>query len=346
MENEALEGALTEVRDHPPRILCLPDLFLDHFVEVPDWGRARERVQATVDRGGGNMLDTPQAIHPGGNAANAAWQLARLGADVRLAGVTSATLAPLFEATLGRDGVDLSLVDAEGLSSLTTVLSVGDPPANAMMNEPGSLAGYRPERIDHAEREAIVTSDAVLVANWASMREHGTDVVRTVVEEARHGGTLSYVDAADPTERSPEDRAGLLDALAGSKPDVWAMNAHEAKAFASADETDVAARRLAERTGATVDVHAHDAAVSVGEDERVDRAAFDVGTVHRTTGAGDAFNAGNLIGHLLGLEPGERLAIAHAVAGCYVSRPERRPPTGEDVAAFVEERSAPGPPDD
>lgn len=337
MAAEAIETALARVREDPPRIVCLPDLFLDHFVEVPSWEEADERVRSAVDRGGGNLLDTPQSVHPGGNAANAAWALARLGAEVEMVGVTSEGLEALFERTLGRDGVDLSLVDASGRPSLTTILSVGEPPANAMMNEPGSLAGYRPERIDDAERESIARADAMLVANWASMREHGTDVVRAAVEEAEHAGTLAYVDAADPTERSPEDRLGLLEALAEARPTAWAMNGHEAGAFADAAELDEAGQVLADRTGASVDVHTHERAMSFHGSARSEAPAFEVEEVHRTTGAGDAFNAGNLLGHVLDLEPKDRLALAHAVAGCYVSRRRRRPPTAADVAAFAKE---------
>lgn len=339
MTVDAIETALRRVRQDSPRVVCLPDLFLDHFVEVPSWEEADERVRSAVDRGGGNLLDTPQSVHPGGNAANAAWALARLGAEVEMVGVTSDRLATLFERTIGRDGVDLSLVDATGRPSLTTILSVGDPPANAMMNEPGSLAGYRPERIDHAEREAIARADAMLVANWASMREHGTEVVRAAVEEAEHAGTLAYVDAADPTERSPEERSALLEALAEARPTAWAMNEHEARAFADAAGLDEAGPVLADRTGASVDVHTHERAVSFDGHARTEVPVFEVDEVHRTTGAGDAFNAGNLLGHVLGLDVEARLALAHAVAGCYVSRRRRRPPTAADVAAFAKELS-------
>lgn len=339
MAHETVPAALEALAEAPPTVVCLPDLFLDHFVEVASWDEADERVRSAIDRGGGNLLDTPQAVHPGGNAANAAWQLARLDVRVQLAGITGPELVPLFEATLGRDGVDLAGVDAIGTPSLTTVLSVGDPPANAMMNAPGALAGLGPEELTPDVQALIEDADAVLVANWASMAEHGTAFVAKALRTAAGTGTMSYLDAADPTERTPDERGALVEVLEESELDVWAMNEHEARAFTNVDETDGAARRLAERTGASVDVHTHERAVSYGAGEPVEVPAAEVDTVHRTTGAGDAFNAGNLLGHLLDLDPEARLALAHAVAGCYVSREARRPPTAEDVARFVKAKA-------
>lgn len=320
----------------PPRVLCLPDLFLDHFVQIPDWEAADQRVRKALERGGGNLLDTPQAIHPGGNAANTAWQLARLDVRVQLAGITGPELVPLFVATLGRDGVDLACVDAIGTPSLTTVLSVGDPPANAMMNAPGALAGLGPEDLTPDVQARIEAADAMLVANWASMAEHGTAFVAKALQTAARAGTRSYLDAADPSERSEDDRAGLLEALERTPPDVWAMNEHEAARFAGAEDPQVAGRALAKRTGATVDVHTHGHATSFGSAAPVEVAAFEAETVHRATGAGDAFNAGNLLGYLLELDADERLALAHAVAGCHVSRDQRRPPGPADVLAFLD----------
>jgi ribokinase len=318
-------------------IVCLPDLFVDHFVDLDDWDTASERVQAAVDRGGGNILDVDQQVHPGGNAANTAWALARLGCQVRLAGVTSPRVLALFEATLGRDGVDLSLVDERAEASLTTVLEVSDPPANAMLNDPGSLAELDADGLPAGTFAAIEDADAVLVANWASLREHGTALVERVLAIARQAGTIAHVDAADPSERTDADREALAEAIARTPPSAWAMSETEARTFAGEDDTRKAGQTLAEQTGTRVDVHAHDAATS-HDDARAARAdAFDVDHVERTTGAGDAFNAGNLLGDVVGLDAQARLTLAHAVAGCYVARAERRPPNSEDVAVFAED---------
>jgi sugar/nucleoside kinase (ribokinase family) len=62
--------------------------------------------------------------------------------------------------------------------------------------------------------------------------------------------------------------------------------------------------------------------------------AFDV-ELHRSTGAGDAWNAGNIFGELLDLTPAIRLCLANAVAGYYVSSKRAVHPTVDDLIAFV-----------
>jgi len=46
----ALEGAEGALRGK--RAVCLPDLFIDHIVEMPRWGEAQKQITATFLRGG------------------------------------------------------------------------------------------------------------------------------------------------------------------------------------------------------------------------------------------------------------------------------------------------------
>jgi sugar/nucleoside kinase (ribokinase family) len=62
--------------------------------------------------------------------------------------------------------------------------------------------------------------------------------------------------------------------------------------------------------------------------------AYDV-ELRRSTGAGDAWNAGNIFGALLGLTTAFRLCLANAVAGYYVSSKRAVHPTVDDLIAFI-----------
>jgi fructokinase len=303
-------------------IVCLPDLFLDHMIAMPPIGEAEHTLRDVHDQGGGKVLDVPQQVVPGGNAANTAHALARLGADVQLAGRTSPRGRSFFAATIGTDGVDMGLVRDDGELAATAVLAYEPEGTNVMLNDPGSVETYGPDDVTARLAEAIGEADAVLVGNWAIMTEHGSELVAHVSELAGPD-TLTYLDAADPARRDDEDE--LVDQLASIDWDVWTMNEAEAELFSGQTDMATAADVLAEETGARVDVHSGERAVSCASGVQAEAACYDVEPEH-LTGAGDAFNAGNLIADLLGADPETRLRFAHAVAAATIADPDARPP--------------------
>jgi sugar/nucleoside kinase (ribokinase family) len=54
----------------------------------------------------------------------------------------------------------------------------------------------------------------------------------------------------------------------------------------------------------------------------------------RTTGAGDVWNAGNILGDALGLPDSCRLTLANAVAAYYVCSPKAEHPTLSKLMEF------------
>jgi sugar/nucleoside kinase (ribokinase family) len=57
----------------------------------------------------------------------------------------------------------------------------------------------------------------------------------------------------------------------------------------------------------------------------------------RTTGAGDSWNGGNILGLLLNLDPGERLLLANAVAGYYIVSPVARRQDLDEIIDFIKD---------
>lgn len=64
--------------------------------------------------------------------------------------------------------------------------------------------------------------------------------------------------------------------------------------------------------------------------------AFDI-QPKRLTGAGDAWNAGDMFGEVIGLSDDLRLMLANAVTAYYISDPERRHPAKRDLIRFLDE---------
>lgn len=327
---------------HPERftVTCLPDFYVDINVSMPPWPQARDAIAAVVERRGGNLLVPQHGISQGGNAANSALALARLGVKARLIASTSPMGEALAKAWLGRHGVDLALLRGDAALSSTVALEFGPERRNVMLSHAGEVADFGPERLGEADWRALEESDAVLLSNWNQNRA-GTALAARVVERAARAGAFSYFDSGDPSVRASE--VPQLFAAVLTSPHLGALSCNENElAFFAAAAGEVHSKELHDRARAvkkevlaTLDVHTRDLALTLTRDGKAAEARPPPQEGRRATGAGDAWNAGNLLGHLLELEPAERLALANAVATLYVTALEPVHPTLAEVARFV-----------
>ena len=337
----ALAERLRHLRSGDLHVVTLPDFFLDHFVKVPAWSEVLPKWQGVHARGGGNVPTPGQHFQPGGNAANTALALARLGVRTHLVTRTSAFGRAFLHETLGQHGVDLRHVKGDGHMSITTAIEFQEErPANLMLSDPGSLAHYGPEELDANDWTLVEAADLVLVANWSQNRR-GTALVDAVARAARKAGTLTMVDTGDPSARAadlPELKAKVL---ALPDLDVYALNENELRQIAGrplpeGEEERAAARALHQhRNGGVLDLHTARFAATYGPWGEAWVPTFRVQPL-RVTGAGDSWNAGNVLGHLADLAPAERLVLANAVAALYITGKDGLAPTLPDVARFLE----------
>ena len=322
-------------------VVTLPDFFLDHFVSLPPWASVVPEWERIHGRGGGNVLTPGQHFQPGGNAANTALGLARLGVRTHLVTRTSAFGRAYLDHTLGRHGVDLRHARPDGQLSVTTALEFREArPANVMLSDSGSVAQFGPESLDANDWTLLEAADLVLIANWSQNRR-GTALVEAVARAAKRSGTFTMLDTGDPSSRAADIPELLARVLPLAELDVYALNENElrqlvGRALASGQEEVAAARDLhARRPEGTLDLHTARMAASFAPHGEAVVPTFRVDPV-RVTGAGDSWNAGNIVGHLAGLAPPERLLLANAVAGLYVSGKEGIAPTMSEVVAFLE----------
>lgn len=330
-------GRLKEFASRRLTVVCLPDFFVDHFVELPPLERTLAELRAIHDRGGGSWVGVRQRYLPGGNAGNMARALARLGARVHLLARTDAFGLAFAHSTLGVDGVDLSGVRGDGRLGTTVALEFQPGPRNVMLNEPGAVEDFAPGDLTEANRALIESADAVFVGNWAQARSHGTELARAVLGWARRGHALTFLDASDPSGRLPEVPRLVDEVLASPDLDVLGVNENELRRFGGeGDPLDVGAR-FAKSLAATLDVHTESFAATWGPNGTGRSPTFKI-EARRMTGAGDAWNAGDLVGHLLALEPSDRLRLANAVAAIYLSSDSGQPPTAATVASWLRAR--------
>jgi sugar/nucleoside kinase (ribokinase family) len=96
-----------------------------------------------------------------------------------------------------------------------------------------------------------------------------------------------------------------------------------------------AARVLAKRLTARIDLHTTAFSATFTGKSEVVAPAFKIKAL-RATGAGDAWNAGNILGEAGGLSDECRLSLANAVSACYLSDPFGEHPNRQKLVKFIE----------
>lgn len=336
-----------------PNVVVMPDFFLDRLVKVDCDEEAFCRKLADVtSRKGGSVDDVQQTDLRGGNAVNTASALAALGANVTPIVCTSKLGLQLIKIYLKPHKPDLSHVKTTKEPSITTAIEfeTKDGKTNVMLRDVGGLVDFGPRDLGSEDFEAIEKANYVCVFNWAGTRRFGTELAKTVFERAKiRGRSRCYYDTADPTTNRDRIPNLVKVVLQGRHIDVLSVNENEAVCYASyvggrseklgkgrlleKDAKD-SAEILASRLSARVDLHTTSFSASYSGKRSTVVPAFDV-QVLRATGAGDAWNAGNIVGEAGGLSDGVRLTLANAVAAYYVSSQNGTHPTRKQLLGFL-----------
>jgi len=345
----ALHVAPDEVRARtaPCRVFVSPDFFIDHLVRYPGaYSDLVKEFNRIMGQGGGNVLGTEQYITKGGNAVNTAVALGRLGIRTTLFTKTSRVGLHLLKLFTEDLPIDLSLVDSRGSPSITTALEVRDDNgrlSNMMISDSGSLLSIGPGDVTEDVAASLRRMDLVCVFNWAQTKR-GTEIAEKVFSTAKDSAhCLTFIDISDPSYRLGEIPSLVERLFKPGLVDVLGLNENELRRIAAslgmnASESERGhslsfLKQFANRLGCAVDYHTTDFSASASGEGVFQVPSFQVSPV-RMTGAGDTWNAGNIVGYLAKLEPTDRLLLANAAAGFYISNPEPVPPTLDDAMGF------------
>jgi sugar/nucleoside kinase (ribokinase family) len=344
MDKQLATSLLKRVSDidtqtlHDTRIVLLPDFFLDHFLSIPDAASIEAHIRRLAAQGGGNYPNVPQFVQQGGNAANTALGLARLGAQAHLICRTSAFGHHLLTYFLGTAGVDLTHVKTDGTLALTTALEFGNHRANVMLGDPGSVADFSPDILTEPDFTCIQEADLVAVVNW-NLNHYGTTLATDVFQHAHRHHVKTFFDTGDPSPKLSEIPILLHDVLTTSLVDIFGLNENELRHYSgqpsfNQEELVASAKALKQRLPARIDLHTSSFSCSLdGSCTVMPTERFPL--IIRATGAGDSWNAGNLLATILDFPASERLAFANLVAGLYISSASAQPPTLDDVKRFL-----------
>ncbi|MBE0520165.1 carbohydrate kinase family protein [Candidatus Bathyarchaeota archaeon] len=335
-------------------VVVMPDFFLDRLIslncDVKNFCRMLGKV---AKRNGGSIDGIEQVDLKGGNAINTASALAALDVKVTPIVCTSKLGSKLIKSYLKPRKVDLSHVKIFDNASITTAIELenGKGKVNVMLRDVGALAAFGPQDLNDEDFEAIENADYVCVFNWAGTRRFGTELAETIFHRVKTAGKgKTYCDTADPTANKEKIPKLMKKVLQSKHVDILSLNENEAICYASQlndtiekltktskldDLAKESARILASRLSARVDLHTASFSATFTKKGETIVPAFKV-PVLRVTGAGDAWNAGNILGDAHRLSDEHRLALANAVAAYYISNPKGTHPTRKKLVQFID----------
>jgi len=319
-------------------VVLLPDFFVDHFLTMDEFETSVNRIKEIHLQGGGNLPGVLQKIHQGGNAANTALALAKLGIKSHLICRTDEFGLHILKYFLGKNGVDLSGVKTDGKLAITAAMEFGEKHTNVMIGDTGSVSDFAFDILDKKDLETISNSDMTCVLNW-NLNKNGTEFARETFEFAKENSVKTFFDTGDPSPRRNEIPQLIKKVLADKNLDILGLNENELLHYSniktSSDEDVInAAVSLKEKIHARLDLHTANFSCTVDK-KYTAVPTIKLSKIYRATGAGDAWNAGDIFAELLDFDYDERLLFANSVAGYYISSPEPAHPTLEKIMEFT-----------
>ncbi len=319
-------------------VVVLNDFFLDRIIQISDIGKLYTQILEKSELGG-SIRGIPQKDLKGGNATNVAYALARLGCPVTLITLGDKASSNLLKETFS-EFEKASLYVINGKPGRTTSLEFrnGENIVNIMLSDLGDNENFGPEKLGSKEQLAIKNSDAVIVTNWAS-NEKGTELAKFAFEKSKKA--LHFLDPADVSTRPGEFKEALAEL--NSHLDFLCLNENEFNILSKQhglgpisgiEETRKLVLELSKKVHGSIDLHATFGSYWSNGKEVEFTGSFPV-EPHFVTGAGDVWDAANVVGYLANLDPKERLLLANGAASLYVGNQKGIPPTLDEVLTLV-----------
>ena len=270
---------------------------------------------------GGDGLAERVEVHSGGSAANTATVLANFGVDVGIIGrVGRDAFAEQALARLADAGVDLRCIQRDD-EVITGIMFIPVTPDGER-----TMFGYRGanSRLDPAllNEGYIAQADVFHLSGYALLAEPQRSAARRAMEVAHQAGVAISLDMGlEAAARATEEVRALLPLV-----DLIFPNRAEAKHLTGNSDVREAVRALSRYGIKTVALKLGEQGCTVhcsarSPDRR--REIFSVPTfaveVQDTTGAGDSFDAGFILGRLWGLGARESAILANALGALAAS---------------------------
>ncbi|MHB8545275.1 MAG: carbohydrate kinase family protein [Nitrosotalea sp.] len=324
-------------------VVVLNDFFLDRIIKIQNLDNLYQQI-LEKSKLGGSIRGIPQTDLKGGNATNVAYALARLGCPVSLITIADKISSQIIKETFSEfDKVSLSIID--GKPGRTTSLEFNNAGSivNVMISDLGDNENFGPEKLGTEEQNMLASADAVIMTNWASNKK-GTELSQFAFSKS--ASAFHLLDPADIQSRSEEFKQALpklvdhLNSLCVNENECNVLlKQSELDMISGEKETKKLVLELAKRYLIPIDLHTSTGSYWSNGQEVEYAKSFQVQPKF-VTGAGDVWDAANMLGYLASLGDLERLRFANGAASLYVGNPLGIPPTMDEVLSFVRANSS------
>lgn len=301
------------------KFTVLPDFFLDIVIEPNmSYPQLINKINTTFNRGGGNIPGSVIEIVMGGNACNVAQALGCLGCLPSFISETSALGYHLLEFEMRKLGVRI-IVSTTGTLASTVIFEIPNSGEknNVMFNSPGSLPDYSPDKLTTNQWKILQDSSCIVITNIQN--QFFESLVQSILDEIP-SSTFVSIDFSDLTshqKRIPNIIKEIF--ISGSKtPSMIVGNENEIKILNKSLKSSpkVAVRQLSyDYPEILFGLHMTRSGELWLSGELLNKQASYQVEVKRSSGAGDAWHAGLLLGLQGNLSYENALNLANSSAG-------------------------------
>ncbi|GAB4576314.1 MAG: hypothetical protein Kow0077_32100 [Anaerolineae bacterium] len=282
------------------------------------------------------FCDQPLTITLGGNGANTAYVLARLGAPAMLCSVTGTNPIGALVAGWLREGrVDLRGLCQPDDAATATTTSILDSQHNRLsFYYPGRFPTFSPQDLPRA---LWTDAHTLLITGYALLPGFREGGFLAVFTRARELGLRTALDIG-PAIRAPATLEELLPLL--PLVDYLLSNRYEASIATGESDPIAACQQLREAGARTVIIKLGTAGAFVASPEFTGHVPGYPVQARITIGAGDSFNAGLLFALEAGMPLPDAVRYANATAALVVQTGKSAlgAPSDADVQRFMTEK--------
>ena len=305
----------------------LADVFIDRIVKVPDLDKLVTDAKAKSIVGGGSIRGIKQTEIVGGNATNIAYALVKFGSETELFAIGDEFTRRLLDLRFQEfDNIKINML--KGKPGFTIALETDhNNDSNIMISDVGGIEKFNGIDITTNYLKIIEESDIVIISNWASNLE-GNQLVNEIFSAAKDSiKLLDFADLSTSTSRLQ----GLMDNMKNNKIiDMISLNENECQILGkflglknvsaeyTINEIKTMATDISSILGTIIDIHTPIGSCSASDGDVQFVKSFPVKPMI-LTGAGDVWNAINILGLKKELSTVNRLNLANAAAASYIS---------------------------